>query len=350
MPLNILEASRTYRKETATALQKRREIVLTFLNEHYKVPRNRTPEILRKLRSNGFPQANPGNVQADVQVYRTAYLFLTGDEKTRKKIEDQLHKKLPLTRGVHFLRDDCIDKWGDVIKVMGARGKEEHGVQATSPVMPVVAPEEVLSEQVEDLLVLGHDDLSRVREALRKVLEDHHAVTTENATLKDELEKLGARHAALQREHEAVKYAKLSEIATLYPEFPALFKLAENIGEHERKRNGATSTTETSQLPQTSPAHQNVPLHYHEYFVSAFEKSTPEERAQVVKALTFLTTQGASYSSLDTEPFLGKLTHVPRDCNVSRASRERRIVWKKLNASIEVFALARHQDLYRSER
>jgi hypothetical protein len=341
--INFLEYSRSYRRDTSPEIRQRREIIVTFLTDEYKIPRNKVSAILSRLRSHGYPGMKQHSVMSDVATIRTAYLFLTGNEETRRKIEEQVRRKIPTARGAYLLREDGIARWDEILKL----AEEQPIAGAGGAGEPVATANDVIGEHAEDLLVLGHDDLLRVREALRKVLGDYEAVATENSQLKDELEKLRLRHAALEKTHDAMKQARLAEIATLYPEFPALFKLAEHIGEHERKKNG---TTEPPPLPQTSPAHQNVPMTYHSHFIAKFDKSTRDEREQVVKALTLLTTQGASHNSLDTEPFIGKLPHVPQGCVVSRGSRELRIVWKKLPASIEVFALARHQDLYRSER
>ncbi|HEU0050772.1 MAG TPA: cell division protein ZapB [Patescibacteria group bacterium] len=356
MAVHFLGKLPSYVQQTVREVFRRREVVCAHLQENYKVRRNTDADvydaILRELAAEGI-EISPSSYQADKALLRTAYLWLVAESDTEK--ERVFNTASSSARvGINCCLKDKVRVWADLNL-------------GSVPAVPS-EPEEPAAPRVSLAELQGGAELAgRIQsmvEALETVLMENERLRTEAQRLLEENEQLRlerqdnqqfiqfveAENTDLEERLRVAKQgikglhtARIQDLAEQYPEYPELYRIAQEISMGETRRKKDIETLQ-AKLPQTFVwTNDQGKISYERRFLDLLFDLMESERNQVIDQLATLSTQGSQYASLHTRKYNLKIPFSPNGCFVSRGADDLRFTWKK-NGEIRIFWLYRKGD------
>lgn len=326
----LRNVSETYNAKTRNTVLGRRTTIAIFLNEKYKLPRNSVETIIQKLKERGFDSVTRSMISVDVAIFRTAYLYLTGDDETQQKIKEQIRNNRPNTFGIKHLFNDGITSWEKVQKRLIKDNEqpeekqesenlplEQNSVSQAMYLIPMDWLEkinetlEVFSRQIDGLLEQNEDQLEKIRKQQEEI-----------GTLKEKITELRAQPVTQE------------EVGKKLPH------IAESVAQTKpspRKKNPLAGFPVAAIVNN-----KKVRIEYHGNFRDFFASLEKGEKKQVKKAMEFIEQGMIHYKSLDTKKITKTPPWAPNNCWVSKASRQLRIVWKTEDGVLNVYSLLRH--------
>lgn len=366
MAIDFLLKSPTYAQQTTEGVRRRRAVIVRWLTNDYQLPRGQTRALMNALEREGLRGISEAHIRWDAAVYRTAYRYLTGDDDARARVNARLAKKTDTeVSGLRFLLRDGITKWADLERRRHTQPPRSAG--ATSAPTPATAdaspstPAASIPGAMADLAVpfpegphfaIPRDELERLNAAAIALEERVISLLRENLRLDRIVRQKDATIADLQRRLDEIKVARLGDLGGEFPGVSRLLTIGDEV--EAATRQMAEERELVNALPATSRAHSDLPVTYTDAFLNAVHDLSQEDRADVIKALGWLTTKSPSYPSLGTNKPEAVLRGSPKGCFVSRAGRELRFSWKVSvcddRKELAVYALYRRGDLPYSER
>lgn len=359
----FLGQSKSYQNSIKAVHLQRLAIVCAELKDNYRAGKDQDEavynRVVEKVKAAGIKITRLGFTH-DKKILRTCYLWLTSDEATRTKIFTGAKSSMKI--GLESLIKDGINTWADLKldepEAPAMRiSNPQRSPAASAPALDFnlsgsPAGQEVLSiffqlaEKVEILVRENEDIRKQVT-----ILSDENkqlSLRAENDEIFIKLveDECAAVEGRLQTAKDAMKHAhsvSLQEIATQHPQFPDLFRIAQQMEENKNKRQGQMDKL-LGRLPQTfSWSKDSGKICYELHFLNALLEMRQEEQDQVIKHITMLSKDGPEQNSLHTNKCWIRLPYSPPECLVSRGANDLRFVWKK-NGDITVYWLFRKGD------
>ncbi len=342
----LLPKSPTYEKKTGDKLNRRRQVVCRYLNDVYKVPKNKDDEtfqkIVEELASEGIAISNV-QYQSDKVVLRSAYVWL--NEKDEKKKTEIAERKSPASGAIKYLLVDNLLSWDDLTKEEPPQPEaEEQAAESPLAPGPKLAAHEAGKEVARNfgLLVASLEDMLGENELL---IEENQRLQRQHADDDAYIDYMDSEYAALEERLKEVKQgmrhlhsATLEEIAAEHPEFPQLYVIAQQMKASPARRQKQFNEL-VGRLPKafTWPNDSGAMI-YETHFLRALSDRGQDEQDQVIKQIGYLVTEGPEYHSLHTRKCEMRLLHSPPDCMSSRGAETLRFTWKK-NGDVHVYWL-----------
>jgi hypothetical protein len=115
--VDFLVASQRYIEQTDPEIIWRRNLLVQFLTPSYELPAEKQDEVLECVRQNGV-KSSLKTLVFDVEVFKNAFLFLTGNTKAKDKFYILLNRsKNPKFDGLRCLLADGYIRWEDLPKI-----------------------------------------------------------------------------------------------------------------------------------------------------------------------------------------------------------------------------------------
>ena len=327
----------TTRKKVA----ERRMVVLSFLNDKYRLPRNASVKVLKELARLGFQGTQPGTISNDTKVIRFAALYRNAGPRVGAKVAAQA-----LQNGVkeHVLYDVIRNVLVPYETEQAAKKRE------TAPKEPVGGGVNVLETETE-YVILPQKELTRVIEACASVQKGAAWLIEENERQRVRIAELERTLSEVQKKISAAKPASyVDHLKTPFPQVQGLLETKEQMG-----RQQSLAPQPVPELPKEAlwPGLKHaLSFIYHQEFHESFAEMQNGKKRQVVKALISLATKGPKYAGLKTHKYPNPVENAPEGCDTiyaSRVQRSWRILWGQTATELHVLALGKHRDFYRSE-
>ncbi len=140
-------------------------------------------------------------------------------------------------------------------------------------------------------------------------------------SLEEENRDLHRRLILLEREREEIKVIRLEELAVQFPDFPALFAMAEKIRLESAKRERRRALGEIRKLFPLRSDFYNKPAWYDPQFSFLLEeKYADQEQELLAKGIELLCDYGADHRSLYVKKAKAGFPGSPEGCWIARAS------------------------------
>ena len=343
MAKDFLVLSRRYRERTNVEVLKRRAFVAGFLKDNYKLSKNRGPKaVVKAAKEAGLRTATEPTIGLDAALYRTAFRYLTGDEKERATLQSQIEKKLNNTTALKDLLADSITSWTDVERLLAEDAK------AAKPEPAKTAPAKESTVAETDLAGRASVALGRVTDALQsftgivqEALADRERLAAENRRLLEDnlLIRDRMKEMDLRLKERAVR--DMEELSDLVRD-PALM----NAVQAAKAKLKVETTGVPESLPKVARSEGGKPIEYRRPFLEFFHQLPKGERRQTTKALHMLAEHGHGYPALESKRSHRSTPATPTGSWWSRASREMRFTWDRdrKSGNMVVFDLVRRSD------
>lgn len=323
-----------------------RQFLIPYFTDKYTLKRYAKDKVVSAARKAGFV-VTLSEVGLLAQQYRVAYRYLRGDEKTRADIEEQIKKKLAPTRGLRCLINDGISTWEQLEKFAKAQEKlsgvfpekEAEQIPKDKEFEPSSAKPEEPAQKGVGAVEERFDPYSNLVVAVTAVglwvkdaLEERQGLLAENAKLRSELAALHEELAEKQKEavaalteRETNGVALLQNLASQFPQFPELFRLAKKIRETLHPKRKPREIPEA--FPKVSLAEGNARMIYQPTFLDDFAELARFDQIAVEKALAQLSKYGYRHPSLQSKKLYREVANTPAESYMGRAGQDLRFSW-----------------------
>jgi len=329
MAVDFLTKSPTYLRVTDPEIIKRRQIVISFMTDAYKMPRGTPNQAVEAMVAAGIKTS--GHVVGfDAAVYRNAFLFLTGSKEQKEKLITRSEKRTAELGGVRCLIKDGITSWDQLLP------EEPQPAPAPTPPEPEEKQEDIVAITKRQLAVL-EIGIARIREEVAQLETERILLREENGQLRIENQNLQASITASEDRLRSFKRMKVEDLADQFPQVTSLLELVTK----PEPPTEATAKDPTAGLPKTCELLGNKSMAYSENFLKQFsELGDSGLKSTVIKALKFFAKNGPKHSGLGTRSLPTETTGIKSGNGYHiRAGRKRRITYEVKPNKIEFKAI-----------
>ncbi len=318
MAVDFLTKSPTYLRVTDPEIIKRRQIVISFMTDAYKMPRGTPNQAVEAMVAAGIKTS--GHVVGfDAAVYRNAFLFLTGSKEQKEKLITRSEKRTAELGGVRCLIKDGITSWDQLLP------EEPQPAPAPTPPEPEEKQEDIVAITKRQLAVL-EIGIARIREEVAQLETERILLREENGQLRIENQNLQASITASEDRLRSFKRMKVEDLADQFPQVTALLDLVTQpeLSPKETEKGPVTG------LPKACEPLANKRMGYSERFLKQFSESGDSRtKFTVTKALKFFAKNGPQHAGLKTRSLTTEVNGIkPGHGYHIRAGRKRRLVYE----------------------
>lgn len=298
---------------------RRREIVVLYMNDNYKMPRGTPEKTVRALGEMGV-KTNKHVVGFDAAVYRNGFLYLTGSAEQKEKLMARAQKRTAELGGVRCLIKDGIASWEQLFP-------KEAPELVPAPQAETQESEDVVAITIGQLQIL-ETNIGKIREEVARLEAERTMLAEENTQLKNENENLQASIIANEDRLRSLKRMKVEDLADQFPQVAALLDLV-------TKPTSLPAEAEKGQevmlgLAKFCEPLGNKPIIYSEKFLRQFsELDDSRLKSTVTKALKFFAKEGPRHSGLEARSLPTETTGIKAGNGYHiRAGRKRRLTYE----------------------